>query len=233
MVLGHGTLMHYIEHCHRLGYQTEHYHFLLPGRPILKALKTHLNYIDDTVKAREGCEDEWKPIAMGPRKEHLLRLDDDLTSQKLTGPYAFDYVLEETYNPWTQRPPDTQQSPEHYTLWHYLELTGQRMPDLQLEEALRGDDPTEQQETSSDSDSNETSDPSDDDTTHWRALTDKPVRTLRLHQQQQALHRKATTDEVLAAHETRTMQFWKSTLATPIGQPPWPRKDTKSRPSTS
>ena len=46
----------------------------------------------------------------------------------------------------------------------------------------------------------------DDDTT--RALTDKLVRTLRLHQQQQALHRKAVTDEVLAVHDSRQMQFW-------------------------
>ena len=48
----------------------------------------------------------------------------------------------------------------------------------------------------------------DDDTTHRQALTDKLVRTLRLHQQQQALHRKAITDEILAAHNSRQMQFW-------------------------
>ena len=94
VVLGHETLMHYIEHYHQLGFPTEHYHFrpaskmlqfggdrtldaqwtihlpicvegnlgrvqtyvvpgstpLLIGRPILKALKIHLNYIEDMMK---------------------------------------------------------------------------------------------------------------------------------------------------------------------------------------
>ena len=165
MVLGHDTLTHYIEHYHKLGYQTDHYLFqptskrlqfggdrtleaqwtvhmpvcvegnygraqtyvvpgatpLLIGRPILKALKIHLNYIDDTVKVADG---EWKPIVMGARKEHLLRLDDDLTSEKLAGPYDFDYVLEETYNTWTQRQDSTPTAPEPYNLWHYIEHTG-------------------------------------------------------------------------------------------------------------
>ena len=146
---------------------------------------------------------------MGPRKEHLLRLDDDLTSEKLAGPYDFDYVLEKTYNTWTQRQDNTPTASEPYNLWRYLELTGLTPPDLQQEEVLRGNELTDQQETTSDS--NETTDLSDiddDDATHRRALTDKLVRTLRLHQQQQALHRKAVTDEVLAAHDSRQMQFW-------------------------
>ena len=163
------------------------------------------------MKVNEG---DWKPITMGSRKEHLLKLDDGLTADKIAGPYAFDHVLEETYDTWTQRQDNkTGHNPEHYTLWHYLELTGQPPPDLQPEEALHGVDQAEPQETASEC--NETTDPSDmddDDTTHRRALTDKLVRTLRLHQQQQqqqqALHRKATTDEVLAAHATRKMQFW-------------------------
>ena len=85
-----------------------------------------------------------------------------MTADKIAGPYAFDYVLEETYDTWTQRQDNTAEpNPEHYTLWHYLELTGQPPPDLQPEEVLHGIEQSEPQEATSDS--NETTDPSDMD----------------------------------------------------------------------
>ena len=77
-----------------------------------------------------SSDGEWKLIVMGARKEYFLRLDDDFTSEKLIGPYDFDYFLEETYNTWTQRQDNTPTTFEPYNLWHYLELTGLTPPDL-------------------------------------------------------------------------------------------------------
>ena len=48
----------------------------------------------------------------------------------------------------------------------------------------------------------------DDDTLHRRALTDKLVRSFRVHQQHLAQQHKATMEAALQAHAEHRMQFW-------------------------
>ena len=63
-----------------------------------------------------------------------------------------------------------------------------------------------------DADSNETSDPEDDDddtnTCYRRTLTDKLVRSFRVHQQHMARRHKMTIEQALASHARHETQFW-------------------------
>ena len=91
--------------------------------------------------------------------------------------------MEETYNLLAQHPVQA----ERYTLQHYIELTGLAPPDLG-EYVTQAND-----ETNNDEDTNDTTEPEDDDDTGYRrTLTDKLVRSFRLHQQQLARHCKHT-----------------------------------------
>ena len=124
MVLGHDTLMNYIEHfhkeidvsCFKFRPATKAMQFggdrtmeaqwtvhmlvsgstpLLIGRPILKAMKIQLNFLEDTMSV-DGSP--WKKIVMGPRGEHLLQLDEGLESIPENGSYEFDFMMEETFH---------------------------------------------------------------------------------------------------------------------------------------
>ena len=175
---------------------------LLIGRPILKAIGIQLNFMEDTMKVRDGS---WQAIIMGPRNEHLLRLDDGLERLTNTTDYQFDYMLEETYQQLSLEPHASTTEP--YTLWHYLELTGLEPPQLTHEQAMNT------QDDDNNTDDNSTSDPEDmdeddDDTLHRRALTDKLVRSFRVHQQHLAQQHKATIEATLQAHAEHRMQFW-------------------------
>ena len=56
---------------------------------------------------------------------------------------------------------------------------------------------------------NDTTDPEDDDDTGYcRTLTDKLVRSFRLHQQKLARHNTPTLETTLTAHHSHQMQFW-------------------------
>ena len=62
-----------------------------------------------------------------------------------------------------------------------------------------------------DADSNETSDPEDDDddtnTCYRRTLTDKLVRSFRVHQQHMARRHKMTIEQALASHASSARQY--------------------------
>ena len=108
---------------------------LLIRRPILKAIRIQLNFMEDTMKVQDGT---WQPIIMGPRNEHLLQLDHGLEDLTSTKDYQFDYMLEETFQQLTLEP--EAKAAEHYTLWHYLELTGLEPPQLTHEQAMNTHD---------------------------------------------------------------------------------------------
>ncbi|CAK9009019.1 Copia protein [Durusdinium trenchii] len=212
MVLGHDTLMNYIEHfhkeidvsCFKFRPATKAMQFggdrtmeaqwtvrmlvsgstpLLIGRPILKAMKIQLNFLEDTMSV-DGSP--WKKIVMGPRGEHLLQLDEGLESIPENGSYEFDFMMEETFHAVTLLS----------TTWSSRE-----------EQAMHA-----QENQQNDTDSNETSDPEDDDddtnTCYRRTLTDKLVRSFRVHQQHMALRHKMTIEQALASHAKHEMQFW-------------------------
>ena len=101
---------------------------LLIGRPILKAMKIQLNFVEDTMSVNGS---PWKKIVMGPRGEHLLQLDEGLESIPEDGSYEFDFMMEETFQAVTQQASTT--TTETYTLEHYLELTGLPPPNLEEE----------------------------------------------------------------------------------------------------
>ena len=171
MVLGHDTLMNYIEHfhkeidvsCFKFRPATKAMQFggdrtmeaqwtvhmpvcvqgrlgraeafvvsgstpLLIGRPILKAMKIQLNFVEDTMSVNGS---PWKKIVMGPRGEHLLQLDEGLESIPEDGSYEFDFMMEETFQAVTQQASTT--TTETYTLEHYLELIGLPPPNLEEE----------------------------------------------------------------------------------------------------
>ena len=90
---------------------------LLIGRPILKAMKLQLTFMEDTVRVDEG---PWTPIVTGSRGEHLVQLDQGLQDLPDNTSYEFDYMMEETFNLLTQHPAQA----ERYTLQRYIELTG-------------------------------------------------------------------------------------------------------------
>ena len=158
MVIGHDILMNYIENYHEQGFDTSSFHFrpaektlqfggdksmeaqwtvhmpvciqghlgraqALIGRPILKAMKLQLNFTEDTMRFDNG---PWTPIVTGSRGEHLLQLDQGLQDLPDHNSYEFDYMMEETYAQLTQEPTRA----EHYTLAHYIELTGLTAPNL-------------------------------------------------------------------------------------------------------
>ena len=160
MVLGHDTLMNYIEHfhkeidvsCFKFRPATKAMQFggdrtmeaqwtvhmpvcvqgrlgraeafvalgstpLLIGRPILKAMKIQLNFVEDTMSVDES---PWKKIVtwlgVNPRRLIRVRLHD--------GGDLFQAMTQHNSTATT----------ETYTLEHYLELTGLPPPNLETGE---------------------------------------------------------------------------------------------------
>ena len=173
---------------------------LLLGRPLLAALKIDISYAEEQMRVDAG---DWFPIPLGPHREHLLRLDDAADEKFSELPELdFDFVTTETLDVID----NTFGYGDTYDLRQYIENTKREPPEviMKIYEA-------EQESQEEPNDAEDTSDAETEDAEPYlvrRNITNKLLKTLRLHQHMLEQKRRDTVDRVLKAHEDQRLQFW-------------------------
>ena len=154
---------------------------------------------------------DWFPIPLSPQREHLLQLDDAPDDRFAVPPeLSFDFVTTETM---TIVENTSFSEDELYDLHQYLENTNREAPeiifgvaDLQESQAEPNDD--DKSDAATEIGDDEMHDEEDEESLVRHAVTNKLIKTLKLHQHMLEQKRRQTMDNVMKAHDGKILQFW-------------------------
>ena len=181
---------------------------LLLGRPLLAALKVDISYADEQMRVDKG---DWFPIPLGPQREHLLQLDDAPDDRFAVPPeLSFDFVTTETMKIVENT---SLSEDELYDLHQYLENTNREPPEIifgvaDLQESQTEPNDDDKSDAATEIGDDEMHDEEDEESLVRHAVTNKLIKTLKLHQHMLEQKRRQTMDNVMKAHDGKILQFW-------------------------
>ena len=176
---------------------------LLVGRPLLQAFRVQINY--DT-KQQSVLGSPWRPIVIGERGEHLIRLDDGIGGRSCAeDDIAFDYVTDDSLNVLT----NCEAADAYISLEEYLGATLREPPERALQ---AHEDPAEEEtpvEPSPEPDETSLSDAIPEDPTAVRKpITDKLIKTMHMHFNMVGKRRAALIEQAMMSYKKHRKVFW-------------------------
>ena len=174
---------------------------MLMGRPLLAALQVRVDYSNNSM-----ClgGDLWRLLSLGPRGEHLLRLDDgDYATLDRESEYTFDRVTTDTDGISRQRGPEA----DTIDLRTYLAETQAKDVPSEVERTLQAadveilDEPNAEQPTEDFVDT-------DPDAVVRKEVTQKILRQLQEHQRLLSRRTDQKAEGMLVAYDRNRLYFW-------------------------
>lgn len=174
---------------------------MLLGRPLLAALNITVNFATSTMSTDDGATSV--EMKLGPRGEHLLRLDDgDYAALDDDSDYAFDLITSDTAKIISNRSDEGTLSPRDFLTKSQLSLDDQTEAALVARESEPLALPPPRPDDIDDGEM------VDDGTTVRREITDKLRRSLQIQLRLAQSRRDTLAENILMAHDNRRLKFW-------------------------
>ena len=176
---------------------------ILLGRPLLSALQVRVDYANNAMSLGG---DLWRPLPLGLRGEHLIRLDDgDMSALDHTDGYTFDYITTDTEEIISRSGDEA----GTFTLRDYFQQTETGIP-AEIEKVMSATtEPNTTDRTEVDSDNEPSPEYSDeDDDLVRKEITRKLLRRLQISQNVVAHRQQQTAESMLLTYDRDRLLFW-------------------------